>query len=59
MGLLVAVFSAAATLFAGTGCVSDQTWKDIAENSTATVASTILDLTVIDALECALTRECQ
>ena len=47
----------ASVLFVGTGCVSTTTWRDIADSSVATVTSTILDLTVIQALECALTNE--
>ena len=50
--------AAASVLFAGTGCVSTTTWRDVADSSVATVTSTILDLTVIQALECALTNEC-
>ncbi len=56
--LLVVPVLTAVLVFAGTGCISNKAWRDIADTSAATVASTVLDLTLIDAMECALTDDC-
>ena len=58
LGLFAILVLAAGVLFAGTGCISAKAWRGITETSAGTVAATVLDLTVIEALECTLADEC-
>jgi hypothetical protein len=46
-----------AILYAGTGCLPEGTLSRIAGSSASSVASTLLDLIVIDTLESALERD--
>ncbi|MCP4593747.1 MAG: hypothetical protein GY842_23680 [bacterium] len=53
-----AVVLAVSILFVSTGCVPQSTWRGVADSSVRTVAATILDLAVIDAIECAASVDC-
>lgn len=56
--VFVAVALAAVLMFGSFGCLPQSTWRGIADTSARTVAGTVLDLTVIDALQCAFTTNC-